>query len=99
MGWRTAKTVGTNGRFQPGQPKRGGRKPGTPNKVTQTVKQAFEAAFADLQPDSANPAHLVNWAKANPSDFYRIASKLIPEQVSGDLNLQVLVTKYTPECK
>lgn len=61
-----------------------GRKPGVPNKLTQTVRQAFEQAFAKLQ-EVEGPAKLETWAAKNPRDFYQLASKLIPVQVSAQV--------------
>lgn len=84
----------------PGRPKgikkTGGRAKGTPNKLTVTVKQAFEQAFKDLQADPKQPYHLLNWAKENQTDFYKLASKLIPEEISGNVALTINVTKYIP---
>ena len=54
-----------------------------PNKLTKTVKEAFEVAFNELQGDP--DANLADWARANPGDFYKIASKMIP----ADTNLNV----------
>ncbi len=56
--------------------KYGGRKKGTPNKYTASVKAAFKEAFDLMQ---ENPGvNLFEWAQANPTDFYRLCSKLIP---------------------
>jgi hypothetical protein len=60
-----------------------GRKKGVQNKLTVSVRQAFKEAFDYLQEDDADPAHLKNWGKANPKDFYMIAQKLIPQEMSG----------------
>lgn len=70
-------------KFQKGtkRPAKAGRRAGTPNKLTQSVKEAFEAAFNDLQSDEANS--LLQWAKQNPTDFYKLAAKLIPLQLTG----------------
>lgn len=40
------KEVGNSGRFKKGHPKKGGRKPGTPNRATRAVKE-FLAAMVD----------------------------------------------------
>lgn len=64
----------------------GGRQKGTPNKLTATVKEAFQAAFDELQQDPATK--LSAWGKENPTDFYKVASKLIPTEVSGSLTIQ-----------
>lgn len=68
-----------------GQPKFGGRQKGTPNKTTATMRQAIAAVYQALQKDHADDhGHFTDWARNNPTEFYRIASKLLPLQVSGD---------------
>ena len=60
--------------------KTGGRKAGTPNKATASVKQAIEDAFEDIGGAEA----LAKWARANPGDFYtRVYVRLIPHQLTG----------------
>jgi len=61
----------------------GGSRKGSPNKLTKSVKEAFEIAFNELQGDSE--ANLANWAKENTTEFYKLAAKLIPTSVSADL--------------
>ncbi len=63
--------------------KTGGRTIGTPNKLTATVKEAFEVAFAQLQGHPT--ANLSTWAGDNPTEFYKLASKLIPAQVNANV--------------
>ena len=67
---------------QSGNPK--GRKPGTPNKATRTVRETFEAVFVSLQ--SSDKASLRVWAEANPSDFYKLSTKLMPVQVRAEID-------------
>lgn len=74
------------GTFSKGQ---GGRKKGVPNKLTKTVKETVLAVFNDLQSDPK--ANLHTWAKKEPTEFYRIASKLIPTEVSGKLNTKTTI--------
>jgi hypothetical protein len=62
-----------------------GRPKGLQNKFTRTVKVAFEEAFKDLQEDESDPAHLKRWARANPTQFYQIASKLIPAELNANV--------------
>lgn len=64
--------------------KTGGRKPGSQNKFTRSVKEAFGEAFELLGGAKA----LYAWAKENPTDFYKLASKLIPV----DANVKVTQT-------
>lgn len=61
-----------------------GRKPGSVNKLTQTVKQAFEIAFEQMQGEKNT--NLLEWGKKNPTDFYKIASKLIPSEMNAKLS-------------
>lgn len=63
-----------------------GRKAGTPNKVTATVKSVFEDTFKQLQKDPKKPHALANWAQAEPTEFYKLAAKLIPTELKGELN-------------
>lgn len=65
-----------------GQPKLGGRKVGVPNKTTTTVREAFENAFRILQEDEE--ANVIAWGKENKTEFYKLSSKLIPMQITGD---------------
>jgi len=65
-----------------GQTKIGGREKGTPNKTTATVREAFENAFRILQED--DEANVITWGKNNTTEFYKLSSKLIPMQITGD---------------
>ena len=60
-----------------------GKPKGATNKLTKSVKEAFEIAFSELQEDKE--AKLTNWAKENPTEFYKLAAKLIPTSVNADL--------------
>lgn len=71
-----------------------GRPKGALNKTTTIMKDAITAVYADLQEsvenvDNAN-AHFLEWAKDNATEFYKLASKLIPIQVSGDPNAPLI---------
>lgn len=61
--------------------RRGGRKKGTPNKVTVTVKEAVLGAFNDIGGREA----LAAWGRkaANRKAFYAVAAKLIPHEIVG----------------
>lgn len=62
--------------------KTGGRKKGTPNVATRTVREAFVEAFAIV---NQGPSALAVWGQANPDKFYALSTKLIPQDVtSGD---------------
>ena len=67
---------------KPGAPRAGGRKPGTPNKLTADVREAINAAFGEV----GGTAYLVEIAKADPRTFCTLLSKLVPTSttVGGD---------------
>lgn len=64
--------------------KTGGRKKGTPNKVTKEVKSAMLAAFDKV----GGVDYLVRQAEDNPQAFLTLLGKIIPSEmkatVSGD---------------
>ncbi len=55
-----------------------GRKVGSKGKQTLAAREAMEAAFKGLGGVQA----LQEWAQENPSDFYRIWSRLVPQAQS-----------------
>lgn len=60
-----------------------GRKKGVPNKITQSAKEAFQAAFDSI----GGAKNLATWARDNETEFYKIYSRLIPvEQRLADPN-------------
>ena len=63
---------------KPGE-RRGGRKKGSLNKTTVEVKTALQEAFAKL----GGVKSLVKWGEENPTDFYKIWSKLIPTEIKN----------------
>lgn len=67
-----------------------GRPAGIQNKLSRTVKETVLAVFNELQDDP--DANLATWAKAEPTEFYRIASKLIPTELTGSLKHIINVT-------
>lgn len=82
--------MANKGAFKKGEkrPKQG-RPKGTANKFTRTVKDAVQAAFDSLQTDKK--ANLEAWGRENPTDFYRIAAKLIPAAVEAKVTGSVTV--------
>ena len=66
--------------------KTGGRVKGTPNKTTQTAKEAIAEAASEL----GGAARLVTWAKEDPLNerafWSSIYPKLLPMQVNANLN-------------
>ena len=74
------KQVKSAGRPKP--PNAGkGRKKGTPNKATASIKAAFVEAFEKRGGVKA----LVDWAEEEPTEFYKLAAKLIPTEIAGDV--------------
>lgn len=62
--------------FEKGNP---GRPKGAIGKTTKLVKDVFAETFTELQKDPF--ANLHSWGKENPTEFYKLASKLIPTQM------------------
>lgn len=78
--------------FKEGKEKTGGRQKGVPNKITKTVRETVASVFNELQED---PKHcLKEFAKENPKEFYTIASKLIPTEITGGLKLSGFKITY-----
>lgn len=69
--------------FQKGHEKFGGRQAGSENKLTRTIKESFGEAFELL----GGAQELFEWAKTNKTDFYKLASKLIPTEISGAISV------------
>ena len=59
--------------------KTGGRKRGTPNRISRAFKESVQIAFGAIGGDEAFAA----WARENRSEFYRIAARLIPTELTG----------------
>ena len=68
---------------KPGTPKTGGRRKGTPNKVTSLAKDAIAAAAEEL----GGAERLVAWAREDPANervfWGTIYPKLLPLQAGG----------------
>lgn len=64
---------------EPGE-HRGGRKAGTPNKLTKSAREAFQLAFDAV----GGGTGLSKWAKANPTEFYKLYARLIPVEHVGE---------------
>jgi hypothetical protein len=69
-------------KFEKGNP---GKPKGAKNKLTISVKETVMAAFEDLQNDPK--ANIVTWGKENPTEFYKIAAKLIPTELNANLEI------------
>lgn len=67
--------------FQPGKRKSGGRLRGTPNRLTGAFREAVLHVYNSLGGHNA----FLEWARENPSEYYRIAARLIPVELrSGE---------------
>jgi hypothetical protein len=58
---------------------RGGRKKGTPNRTSASVKAALLLAYDAIGGD----AEFAAWAKANRTEFYRLYAKLLPTEIKN----------------
>ena len=58
-----------------------GRPVGSKNKFT-TLKNAFIETFEEL----GGVEYLVEWAKANQTEFYRMLARLMPREIKADVN-------------
>jgi hypothetical protein len=68
------------GRPGPGRPK------GSANKSTVAIRNAISAVFEDLQLDHKGEGsfpHFFEWAKANPTEFYRMAARQLPVRIEA----------------
>ena len=54
--------------------KRGGRKKGTPNKITADVKASLLSVYAEIGGDE----QFAKWAKKNQTTFYKLWIRLLP---------------------
>jgi len=64
--------------------KAGGRKAGVPNKMTRTVKETLQYAFEMMQ--TKPKVNLVEWGEKNPTDFYKLVQKLIPQAIDATIS-------------
>lgn len=62
--------------------KTGGRVKGSVNIFTKSVREVINDAFREMQLKPG--VNMLEWGQNNPTEFYRLASKLIPMQVSND---------------
>lgn len=79
--------------FEKGKPRPegAGRKEGSVNKLTKTVKERVLEVFNELQEDSE--ANLLSWAKTEPTEFYKIAAKLIPSDINAKIEGKIITVK------
>ena len=78
--------------FLKGREKTGGRKAGVPNRLTGQFREAVQFVYDDIGGHDA----FSKWANANLTEFYKIASRLIPVEVhNNDTQIQVIVHRET----
>jgi hypothetical protein len=79
-----------------------GRPKGALNKTTVAMKEAVLGVYSDLQEAAGGEhAHFKAWAEQNPTDFYKIASKLPPMDIRGshDINVSGSVLEHREAAK
>ena len=75
-----------------------GRPKGSENHITKqmkTVKETVLNVFHEIQSDPK--VNLANFAKEYPRDFYNIAAKLIPTELSASIHDSVIRVVYEDE--
>jgi len=78
--------------FTPGKPKTGGRQPGTPNRLTGAFRDAVRIVYNGLGGHEA----FTEWARDNRTEFYKIASRLIPNEMREDGGDKVITVVIAP---
>lgn len=76
-------------KYEKGHKKQGGREKGTANKLTASFKELVTKAYQTLE--DKKDKGLVNWAIKNETDFYKIASKLIPTELQNQIDGELLI--------
>ena len=67
-------------KLEAGREKTGGRKAGTPNKMTKALKDMILGALDDV----GGQAYLAAQAEANPKAFLALVGRVLPLQVASD---------------
>jgi hypothetical protein len=70
-----------------GLPKTGGRKAGTPNKVTRSLKEDILEAFLKV----GGADYLVGKARENPTAFMSLLGRVLPTELSGEQRQDIIV--------
>lgn len=78
--------------FKKGDAKIGGREKGSQNKLTKTFKELLTDTIVKLQSDKHH--NLEVWAKENPTEFYKIAAKLIPTEIKANVEAEVKLRSW-----
>ena len=72
-----------------------GRTKGSLNKISKTFKEILNEALLKIQNDPEN--NILQWAKKNPTEFYKLVSKLLPLQVESEITQTSTIIDYTGE--
>ena len=84
-----ASKVVTNVASRPKPPNAGkGRPKGVPNKSTAKVKEALALAFEGI----GGVKTLKSWAMDNPTEFFKLWAKMLPQEISGPDGEPIKVT-------
>lgn len=77
--------------------KRGGRQPGSKNKIPGGLKEAILEAAKKAGGQGGMVAYLQAQASANPGPFMALLGKVLPMQVTGENGgpMQVVVKQFT----
>ena len=75
--------------FEKGKPKTGGRMAGVGNRFTGAFREAVQIVYKGLGGNSA----FLEWARNNQTEYYRIASRLIPGEMheGGGKNITIII--------
>lgn len=70
----------------------GGRQRSTQNKITTAFKDAVRIVDEDIGGHKA----FAEWARENPTEFYRIAARLIPTEIAtrSDNTVTVVIRRF-----
>lgn len=69
------------------------------SRLAYTAREQIELIFNHLQGSEydGKPFQLKEWAKAHPSEFYRIVASLVPKQLQHEGGLELRVVTGVPE--
>ena len=66
--------------FEKGRDKTGGRRSGTSNRLTGAFREAVQIVYNGL----GGHESFLRWARENPTEYYKIAARLIPAEMRED---------------
>lgn len=66
---------------------------GAKNKISGQAKENIQAVFTRL----GSTAAMAEWAKAHPSDFYKIYARLLPVEGPGEHGEHEVVVRWASE--